>query len=46
MSYQELTLRSFRSMRATTPLAAPEPGRRPIDLPELLSLSARKAKGG
>ena len=45
-SYQELTLRSFASMRATTPLAAPEPDRRAIELPELLPLSARKAKRG
>ena len=28
-SYQELTRRSFATMRATAPLAAPEPDRRP-----------------
>jgi len=45
-SYLELTRRSFATLRATTALAAPEPGRRRIELPELLPLSARKAKGG
>jgi phenylacetic acid degradation protein len=43
-SYQQLTRRSFASMRPTAPLAAPEPGRKPLELPELLPLSARKAK--
>ena len=43
-SYQELTRRSFATMRATAPLAAPERDRRRIDLPELLPLSARKAR--
>ena len=43
-SYQELTRRSFASMRPTAPLAAPEPGRKPLELPELLPLSTRKAK--
>jgi phenylacetic acid degradation protein len=43
-SYQELTRRSLATMRATKPLAAPEPGRKPLDLPELLPLSTRKAK--
>src|SRR5436190_2898346 len=43
-SYQELTRRSFASMRTTAPLAAPEPGRKPLELPELLPLSTRKAK--
>ena len=43
-SYRELTRRSFATMRATAPLAAPEPDRRRIDLPELLPLSARKAR--
>src|SRR5262245_34392403 len=37
-SYQELTRRSFGSMRATAPLSAPEPGRKPLKLPELLPL--------
>ena len=43
-SYQELTRRSFASMRPTAPLAAPEPGRKPLELPELLPLSTRKAR--
>ena len=41
-SYQELTRRSLATMRATAPLPAPEPGRRRIDLPELLPLSTLK----
>jgi phenylacetic acid degradation protein len=41
-SYQELTRRSLTTMRATAPLSAPEPGRRRIDLPELLPLSTLK----
>ena len=45
-SYQELTRRSFATMRATPPLAAPEPDRKRIELPEMLPLSARKAQGG
>lgn len=44
-SYQELALRSHRSMRATEPLTAPEPDRRHIDLPELLPLSDVKRRG-
>lgn len=43
-SYLELTRRSLKTMRATTPLAAPEHNRKRIDLPELLPLSARKAR--
>ena len=43
-SYQELTRRSLATMRATAPLAAPEPGRKRIELPELLPLSTRKAR--
>ena len=39
-SYQELTRRSLATMRATTALAAVEPDRKRIDLPELLPLSA------
>ena len=42
-SYQELTLRSLATMVETEPLAAPEPNRRRIDLPELLPLSELKA---
>ena len=45
-SYQELTRRSFATMRATPPLSAPEPDRKRIELPEMLPLSARKAQGG
>ena len=41
--YQELTRRSLATMRATVPLAAVEPDRRRIELPELLPLSAIKA---
>jgi phenylacetic acid degradation protein len=41
-SYQELTRRSLATMRSTAPLAAPEPNRRRIDLPELLPLSTTK----
>ncbi|MBS0319840.1 MAG: phenylacetic acid degradation protein PaaY [Proteobacteria bacterium] len=43
-SYQELARRSLATMHATSPLAAPEPGRARIDLPELLPLSALKAR--
>jgi len=43
-SYLELTRRSLATMRATTPLTAPEPGRKSIELPELLPLSDRKAQ--
>jgi len=43
-SYVDLTRRSLATMRATTPLAAPEPDRRRLELPELLPLSARKAR--
>ena len=46
VSYQELTRRSLATMRATAPLAAPEPGRKALDLPELLPLSTRKARRG
>lgn len=45
-SYQVLTRRSLATMRATSPLLAPEPDRRRIALPELLPLSARKARSG
>jgi len=41
--YQELARRSLATMRATVPLAAVEPDRRRIELPELLPLSAIKA---
>ena len=42
-SYQELTRRSLATMVETEPLAAPEPDRRRIDLPELLPLSELKS---
>jgi phenylacetic acid degradation protein len=42
--YHDLTRRSMATMRATTPLAAPEPDRKPLDLPEMLPLSVLKAK--
>ncbi len=45
-SHLELTRRSLATMRATAPLAAIEPDRRRIELPELLPLSERKAKSG
>ena len=45
-SYQALTVRSLATLRATTPLAAAEPGRKRIELPELLTLSETKARGG
>ena len=45
-SYQELTRRSLATMRATSPLAAPEPDRRRLELPELLPLSTLKAQTG
>jgi phenylacetic acid degradation protein len=44
-SYQELARRSLATMQATAPLAAPEPGRKRIELPELLTLSETKARG-
>lgn len=43
-SYQALTRRSLATMRATTALAAVEPDRKRIELPELLPLSALKAQ--
>jgi phenylacetic acid degradation protein len=44
-SYQELAIRSLATMQATQPLAAPEPGRKRIELPELLTLSETKSRG-
>ena len=38
-SYGELTRRSLRTMRATAPLSAVDPGRKRLELPELLPLS-------
>jgi phenylacetic acid degradation protein len=43
-SYQELARRSLATMVEPTALAAPEPNRRRIELPELLPLSTTKAK--
>ena len=41
-SYKELARRSLRTMKATAPLTAPEPGRKHLDLPELKPLSDTK----
>jgi phenylacetic acid degradation protein len=41
--YQELARRSLATMTATAPLAAPEPGRKRIDVGEFLPLSDLKA---
>ncbi len=41
-SYHQLTRRSLSTMRATAPLAAPEPGRKALDLPKMLPLSTLK----
>ena len=43
-SYHELARRSRATMRATTPLEAPEPGRKRLELPEILPLSTLKAR--
>lgn len=43
-SYQELAVRSLATMQAVAPLAAPEPDRKRIELPELLTLSDTKAR--
>ena len=43
-SYQELTRRCLATMVETDPLAAAEPDRRRIELPELLPLSTTKAR--
>ncbi len=43
-SYQELARRSLATMRETEALSVPEPGRKRIELPELLPLSTIKAK--
>lgn len=43
-SYQELVRRSLATMVQTQPLTAAEPHRRRIELPELLTLSATKAR--
>jgi phenylacetic acid degradation protein len=43
-SYQDLTRRSLATMRPTTALTAVEPGRKRLDLPELLPLSTLKER--
>jgi phenylacetic acid degradation protein len=43
-SYQDLARRSLATMRETEALTRVEPGRRRIELPELLPLSATKAR--
>jgi phenylacetic acid degradation protein len=45
-SYHQLNRRSRATLRATQPLAEPEPGRRRLELPELLPLSTLKARLG
>lgn len=45
-TYQDLTLRSMATMRATVPLTEVEADRKRLDLPELLPLAAIKAKQG
>jgi phenylacetic acid degradation protein len=45
-SYQELARRSLATMQATAPLAAVEPGRKRIELPELLTLSESRTRQG
>jgi phenylacetic acid degradation protein len=45
-SYQVLARRSLETMRPTSPLAAVEPDRRRIELPELLPLSSLKVREG
>ena len=42
--YHQLTSRSRATMRATAPLAEPEPDRRRLDLPEMLPLATLKAR--
>ncbi len=42
--YHELARRSLATMQATAPLAAVEPGRKRLELPELLPLSSVKAQ--
>ena len=43
--YQELARRSLATMRAVDPLPAPEPGRKRLELPEMLPLSVLKSRG-
>jgi phenylacetic acid degradation protein len=43
-SYKDLARRSLRTMKPVAPLAAPEPGRKRLELPEMLPLSDLKAR--
>jgi len=45
-TYQDLTRRCLATMHAVKPLAAAEPGRKRLELPELLPLSTLKARSG
>ncbi len=45
-SYQDLTRRSLATMQAVSPLARVEPGRKRLELPELLPLSTLKQREG
>jgi phenylacetic acid degradation protein len=45
-TYQDLTRRCLATMHAVKPLAAAEPGRKRLELPELLPLSTLKARAG
>ena len=42
--YQDLARRSLATMQAVAPLPAPEPGRKRLDLPEMLPLSVLKGR--
>jgi phenylacetic acid degradation protein len=44
--YQDLARRSLATMRAVSPLSAPEPDRKRLDLPEMLPLSVLKGRTG
>jgi phenylacetic acid degradation protein len=44
--YHTLAKRSLATMKAVEPLAAPEPGRKRLELPELLPLSVLKSRRG
>jgi phenylacetic acid degradation protein len=45
-TYQDLTRRCLATMHAVKPLTAAEPGRKRLELPELLPLSTLKARAG
>ena len=42
--YHTLAKRALATMRAVDPLTAPEPGRKRLELPELLPLSILKSR--